>query len=139
MGGNRQTVGEFQADQKQAEGTESEEAPALTAVETPAEKPKLPGDVVAKFEGQAWDLLPAEALKIGAERELVVRISVVGGGERRMASGIVRHHVNLKVVGVALVPPDEERFPQMPRGNYADQMGRKVPPGQLEFEEDSEE
>lgn len=136
MGGNTQTVGEFQ---QQAEGTESEETPALSAVET-AEKPKLPGDVVAKFEGQAWDLLPAEALKIGAERELVVRISVVGGGERRMASGVVRHHVNLKVVGVALVPPDEERFPQMPRGNYADQMGRKVLPGQLEFdEEDGEE
>jgi hypothetical protein len=69
--------------------------------------------------------------------EFRVRAAVVGGGERRMASGVVRHHVNLRVIGVTLL--DDEVFPPMPQGRYADQHAGKVPAGQMSLPEGDEE
>jgi hypothetical protein len=141
MGGRTQSVGDFQDDQEEGRSLAPvpSSAPDQVVHEGEVERPKLPGDVVVKFAGQGWDLLSGDDLKIGREREFVVRAQVKGMTTERMATGVVRHSAKLTVIGVSLIPVAEEKFPTMPRGNYADQHEGKVPAGQMSLPDGDQE
>lgn len=88
--------------------------------------PSLPGDVLVKLTGIAWDAIAKPAL--GTEGEFVIRYRITGGGEDLLATGVTRYYCKAKVIGLKPVAPEDEVFPQMPRGNYADQAQLTLTP-----------
>jgi hypothetical protein len=81
---------------------------------------QLPGDVLVKLTGIAWDAIEKPAL--GHEGEFIIRYRIIGDGSDLLATGVTRTYCKARVIGLKPVPPENEVFPQMPVGRNAQQQ-----------------